>query len=174
MVEFSKTKDLVEVVPQVRADLPFMLTGMSALWVESKQPAASVYHLHHPYNDKSFLAIEYINDQWYYLDWNLRKYYTKPLSYITIPISLSLGMCQAPTVNIALFSREPVEMASESMGMKESEHILKEEDELVLPEEQVQECEQLAEVFKFSTRRLPLLDQTPRMPLLLDLMRWTA
>jgi len=105
--------------------------------VESEQPAASAYHLRHPYNDKSFPAIKYINDQWYYLDWNLGKYYTKPLSYITMPISLGLEICQAPAVNVSLFPREPVEMASESMDVEESEHILEEEDKLVLPEEQV-------------------------------------
>ena len=63
VVEFSEIEDSVEVVPQVRADLPFVLTRKAAIWVESEQPEASAYHLHHPYNDKSFLAIEYINDQ---------------------------------------------------------------------------------------------------------------
>ena len=54
-----------------------------------------------------------------------------------MPISLGLEICQAPAVNVSLFPREPVEMASESMDVEESEHILEEEDKLVLPEEQV-------------------------------------
>ena len=50
VVEFSETEDLVEVVPQVRADLPFTLTRKAAIWVESEQLEASAYHLHHLYS----------------------------------------------------------------------------------------------------------------------------
>jgi hypothetical protein len=104
--------------------------------VELKQLKASAYHLRHLYNDKSFPTIEYINNQWYYLDWNCRRYYTGPLSYITTPISLGLGTLQAPAVNIALLSREPVETASKSIGVEENKNMLKDEDEPVLLEEQ--------------------------------------
>jgi len=45
-----------------------MLTETTTIWVKSKQLEASMYHLHYLYNDKCFLAIEFINDQWYYLD----------------------------------------------------------------------------------------------------------
>jgi hypothetical protein len=120
----------------VRADLPFTLTRKATIWVESKQPEASAYHLRHPYNDKSFPAIEYINNQWYYLDWNCGRYYTGPLSYIMTPISLDLGTLQAPVVNIALLPREPVETTSESAGMEENENVLEDEDEPLLLEEQ--------------------------------------
>jgi hypothetical protein len=145
--EFSETEDSVEVVPQVRADLPFMLTGKAAIWVESEQPEASAYHLCHPYNDKSFLAIEYINDQWYYLDWNYGRYYTGPLSYITTPISLGLGTLQASVVNVALLPREPVEPTSKSTGVEENKNVLEDKGEPVLLEEQAQEGEQLANAF---------------------------
>jgi len=147
VVEFSKTEDSVEVVPRVRADLPFMLTRKAAIWVELEQPEASAYHLCYLYNDKSFPAIEYINDQWYYLDWNHRRYYTGPLFYITTPISLGLGTLQAPAVNVALLPREPVETASESIGVEENENVLKDKDEPVLLEEQAREGEQLVNAF---------------------------
>ncbi len=64
-----------------------------------------------------------------------------------MPISLGLGMLQTPTINIALFPREPVETASESTGPEENENILDNRDEPVLLEEQMQEGEQLADTF---------------------------
>ncbi len=131
----------------MRADLPFVLTGKATIWVELERLEASAYHLCHPYNVKSFLAVEYINDQWYYLDWNHRRYYTGPLLYITMPISLGLGTLQTPAINIALFPREPVETASESMGPEENKNILDNRDEPVLLEEQMREGEQLADTF---------------------------
>jgi hypothetical protein len=70
------------------------------------------------------------------LDWNCGRYYTGPLSYITMPISLGLGMLQAPIVNVTLFPREPVEMASKSTGVEENENMLEDEDEPVLLKEQ--------------------------------------
>jgi len=70
------------------------------------------------------------------LDWNCGRYYTGPLSYITMPISLGLGMLQTPVINVALFPREPVETASESMGPEENKNILEDRDEPVLLEEQ--------------------------------------
>jgi len=39
-------------------------------------------------------------------------------------------------INVALFSREPIETASESMGPEENENILDDGDEPVLLEEQ--------------------------------------
>jgi hypothetical protein len=99
VIDFLDTEGLVEIVPQTRADLPSTLIGGTAIWVESEQPATSAYHLCHPYNDKSLLAIEYINNRWYYLNWDRGKYYTEPSSYIPIPISLGLGTFQAPAAH---------------------------------------------------------------------------
>ncbi len=64
-----------------------------------------------------------------------------------MPISLGLGMLQTPVINVALFPREPVETASESMGPEENKNILEDRDEPVLLEEQAWEGEQLADTF---------------------------
>jgi len=45
-------------------------------------------------------------------------------------------MLQTPVINVALFPREPVETASESMGPEENKNILEDRDEPVLLEEQ--------------------------------------
>jgi hypothetical protein len=78
-VNFPDTEESIEVVPQERADLPHMLTGLAAVWVESEGLETNTYHLRHSYDDKNFPAIEYINKDWFYLNWNKGKYYTKPL-----------------------------------------------------------------------------------------------
>ena len=64
-----------------------------------------------------------------------------------MPISLGLGTLQAPAVNVALLSREPVETTSKSTGVEENENVLEDEEEPVLLEEQAQEGEQLANAF---------------------------
>ena len=53
-----------------------------------------------------------------------------------MPISLGLGTLQAPAVNVALLSREPVETTSKSTGVEENENVLEDEEEPVLLEEQ--------------------------------------
>ena len=68
MVEFSDTEEPVKVVPCVRANLLFVFTGGVAVWVESERPEASAYYLWHPYNNRSFPAVKFINGNWYYLD----------------------------------------------------------------------------------------------------------
>ena len=101
MIEFPKTNNYVEVVPCVHAKLPLKLTSRVAIWVESERPEASAYHLQHPYNDKSFTAIKYINDNLYYLDWHNSKYYTSLELQVNTPIGLGLGTHQAPSVDAA-------------------------------------------------------------------------
>jgi len=68
VVEFLDIEEPIKVVPHVRANLLFMFTGGVAVWVESERPKASAYHLQHPYNDRSFPTVEFINGDWYYLD----------------------------------------------------------------------------------------------------------
>jgi len=77
VVEFPENGEPVEVSPQSYTDLPLLLMGWAAIWVQSEKPKASTYHLCHSYNDHSFPAIEYINHDWYYLDWDNKQYYTK-------------------------------------------------------------------------------------------------
>ena len=148
MVDFPDTEDPIEVVPQTRADLPLALTGRAAVWVDSKWPEASTYHLRHPHNDISFPAIEYINDEWYYLNWNRGKYYTGPLSLITMPISLGLGTTDAPSVAAVLLPREPEVASSVSESVKKEESSLEDEDEPVLAQDQLEEGEELAAIFE--------------------------
>ena len=61
VVLFSNADKFVEVVPQIKPNLPLTLTGWAAVWVESERPGSSTYHLRYPYNDESFPIIEYIN-----------------------------------------------------------------------------------------------------------------
>ena len=102
MIEFPENGEAVEVVPWVRPNLPFALIGCVAVWIESEQPEASAYHLHHPYDDKSFPAVEYINDTWYYLNWHQGQYYVEPSLQISTLISLRLGTKEAPAIDTTL------------------------------------------------------------------------
>ncbi len=147
MVEFLDTEEPVEVVPHVRANLSFTFTGGVAVWVESERPEASAYHLWHPYNDRSFPAVEFINGNWYYLDWNNGKYYTGPQSRITTPIGLGLGTCEAPSINATLLLREPVHTPSVSEQTKESHNTPEDEDEPVLTQDQEEEGGELVAIF---------------------------
>lgn len=97
-----------------------MLTSKVAIWVESEQPRASAYHLHYLYNDKTFPTVEYINNEWFYLDWNLRKYYTKLLSQITTPLSFGLGTHQAPFIDAFNLSNNSTDSPTHSECMSDT------------------------------------------------------
>jgi len=137
VVDFPGTKEAVKLVPWVKADLPFTLTRKTAIWIESERPEASTYHLQHPYYDKSFPAIKYINNQWYYLDWNKGKYYTRPLSYISTPISLGLGTFQTLVIDILHEKWEPVQTLSVSDSTGRQSNTVEGEDELVSSASQI-------------------------------------
>ena len=72
--------------------------GWAAVWIDLAQINASAYHLHYLYNNQSFPPIEYINNNWYYLNWDNRRYYTKPRSQIDTPMSFSLGTHLTPSI----------------------------------------------------------------------------
>jgi len=91
VINFPNIGEPVEVVPHAKANLPLMLTRFATIWIESERPEASGYHLCCPSNDESFPTIEYINNSWFYLDWNLGKYYTKLHSQIAMPINFGLN-----------------------------------------------------------------------------------
>ena len=116
--------------------------------MDSEWPKASTYHLCHLHNDISFLVIEYINDKWYYLNWNRGKYYTGPLSLIIMPISLSLRTTDAPSVAAMLLLREPEITSSVSESAEKEEGSLENEDEPVLVQDQLEEGEELATIFE--------------------------
>jgi hypothetical protein len=132
----------------MRVDLPLALTRQAAVWVDSERPEASAYHLRHLHNDISFLVIEYINDEWYYLNWNRGKYYTGPLLLITMPISLSLGTTDTPSVAAVLLPQEPEVTLSVSESVKKEESSLEDKDEPVLAQDQLEEGEELAAIFE--------------------------
>jgi len=69
VVDFYNLENLVEVAPHSRANLPSSITGSMAVWVESMAQRTAAYHLHDLSNNHDFSAIEYLNDNWYYLYW---------------------------------------------------------------------------------------------------------
>jgi len=85
--------------------------------------------LHYLYNDESFPAIKYINNDWFYLSWNLRKYYTNPLSQITTPLSFRLGTYQTLLVEVLSVLRELMEASSDSGDLRKVENVLNSERE---------------------------------------------
>ena len=103
--------------------------------MDSKLPKASAYYLYHLHNDISFLATEYINDEWYYLNWNSGKYYTEPLLLIKTPISLSLGTADALSVYAMLLLWEPESTSSVSNSVKQKGNLSKDKDEPVLAQD---------------------------------------
>jgi len=78
VVDFHNLGNLVEVAPHSRANLPSSITGSMAVWVESMAQGTAAYCLHNLSNNHNFPTIEYLNDNWYYLHWCNKKYYTKP------------------------------------------------------------------------------------------------
>ena len=118
-MEFSNTGEQTEVVPRARADLPWTLTGDTAVWIESKEPSSGAYHLHHPRGDKNCPAIEYINKDWFYLNKEKGKYYTGPLSRITAPNTLGLGTYRTPSPTATPILESSTEMPSESENSRE-------------------------------------------------------
>jgi hypothetical protein len=75
---FAGEEESIEVKPRARANLPTSLTGNAVVWTSSDQGATSAYHLLDPKDPQHSSAVEYINDQWYYLTWADGKYYTTP------------------------------------------------------------------------------------------------
>ena len=100
MVNFQNQENLVEVVPRTEANLPRMLTGRAVVWLEVGDKEGSVYHLQNPQDKQLLLAIEYINDEWYYLHWDQGKYFASSQSQIVTPISLGLRIHATPSLNI--------------------------------------------------------------------------
>jgi hypothetical protein len=98
IVDFDGDNNLIEVTPRTKGNLPSSITGRAAVWVTSEVPGATAYHLRNPLDNYNFLAIEYLNDQWYYLHWCKERYYTKSLSQIQNPINLGLETCSAPAI----------------------------------------------------------------------------
>ncbi len=149
VVTFSNADEFIKAVPQTKPDLSLVLTRWATIWVESKRSGSSTYHLHYPYNNESFPIIEYINQEWFYLNWNLGKYYTKPLSQITTPLSLGLGTYQTPLVNALCFSDNSVGTLSDSGSSNKTESILKNGKELVyMHGQKVEHTNQVAGVVK--------------------------
>ncbi len=62
IVNFLVNGDLIEVKTRSSADLPLLLMGQAAVWIDLAQINASVYYLHYLHNDQSFPSIEYINN----------------------------------------------------------------------------------------------------------------
>jgi hypothetical protein len=118
VVDFSDIEEPVEVVPHAKADLSLMLTGFATIWIELERPEASRYHLHYPSNNKSFPAIEYINNNWFYLDWNLRKYYTKLHSQIAMPINFGLNTWQDSSIDTSSTSEGSTISLTKSHSLK--------------------------------------------------------
>ncbi len=121
---FSNADEFIKVIPQTKPNLPLILTGQAAIWVESKRPESSTYHLHYLYNNKSFPVIEYINQEWFYLSWSLGKYYTKPLAQIITPLSLRLGTYQTLSVEALYLPDNPTRTPSNCGSSVETESTL--------------------------------------------------
>jgi len=147
VIEFPKNGEVVEVVPRVRPDLPFALVGRVAVWIESERPEVSAYHLHHPYNNKSFPAVEYFNDTWYYLNWHQGQYYVEPSSQISMPISLRLKTNKAPVIDATLLFWEPEKTMSISDSVGERTATSENEDEPIVTLDQEEEGRILAAAF---------------------------
>ncbi len=98
VVNFLVNGDPIKVKTRSSMDLPLSLIGWAAVWIDLAQINASAYHLHYLYNNQSFPPIEYINNNWYYLNWDNRRYYTKPHSQIDTPMSFSLGTHLTPSI----------------------------------------------------------------------------
>ena len=102
VINFPKNNELVEVTPHESANLPLSLIGWAPIWVESPGLEASAYHLHRFAYNQSSPAIEYINNEWYYLYWDKRHYYTKLHSQVATPISFGLGTHHMPSLEATL------------------------------------------------------------------------
>ena len=117
---FAGEEESIEVKPRARANLPTSLTGNAVIWTSSDQGATSAYHLLDPKDPQHSSAVEYINDQWYYLTWADGKYYTTPRA--RVPTSFHLGIDTPSTASLR-FTREVTEPTSESSSAKSSEEV---------------------------------------------------
>jgi len=116
---FSNTGEQTKVVPCACADLLWTLTGDAAIWIESKEPNNSTYHLHHLRGNKNCLAIEYIDKDWFYLSKEKGKYYIGPLSQITTLSTLGLGTYWTPSPNALPIPKSSTEVLSKSENSRE-------------------------------------------------------
>ena len=130
VVDFPNIGEPVEVVSYANTDLPLTLTGFAAIWIESEGLEASGYCLHYPSNDESFPIIEYINNSWFYLDWNLGKYYSKLHSRIATPINFGLNTWRDSLINILSTSNSSITSLTKSHSLKGKENMREYNEEL--------------------------------------------
>jgi hypothetical protein len=117
---FAGEGESIEVKPCTLANLPASLTGSAVVWISSDQGATSAYHLLDPKDPQHSSAVEYINNQWYYLTWADSKYYTTPRA--RVPTSFHLGI-DPPSAESLRFSKEATKSTSESSSAKSLEEV---------------------------------------------------
>ena len=88
MVEFPKKNKEVKVTPRTKPDLPKHLVG-NAIWKGTTETRTGAYYP----SEESHFAIEYLNNNWYYLDWapETSGYYCRRTDKIEDPLALCLG-----------------------------------------------------------------------------------